>query len=162
MPKVSITSFAIYHLYYKEKQKMTEFAYKPFLFQLLPNLIDSAHNHSFLWSLFKLLSLPDVLSDSVVKFLPQHLYYKDKLNGNQTWTFICIVGYLYLGYSLNSLGNSLAAFLFAQNSSICIVESNIVIKKGELPRTILDLSHPFQSPFLFFNLKIFKYMLISG
>lgn len=96
VPEASSTSFANYHPHQKKKQEMTEFAHQPFFLQPLSNLTDSAHDSSFLWSSQTLLLLLDVTSDSVVKFVSQHSDFKEKLNSNQTRTFVCDVDYLHL------------------------------------------------------------------
>lgn len=126
MPKATTMLFAPYHLHYKEKRMMTEFVYKLFFLQLPPNLIDSAHDSSLFWSLQKLLSLPSISSDSVIKFVLKHPYYKDKLNGNRTRTFVCAADYHYFGYSLDSLSNLSTTFFLAHNSGICTIELDII------------------------------------
>lgn len=64
MPKVSINHFTTYYLSYKKKSMITEFIYKLF----------------FCWLLFKLLTLPDVSSNFIIKVIAiYHLYYKKNL-----------------------------------------------------------------------------------
>lgn len=161
MSEASTMSFTTYHPHYKEKRKMTKFAHKPFFLQPLPNLTDFAHNLSFFRSSQKLLSSTSALSDSIVKFGPQHSYYKKKLNSNQIQIFVCIAGYLYFRYNLDNLGNLSIAFFFTYNSGIYAVEPNIITKNEKLPRTALNLFHFLQSLSLLFSLKIFKCALIS-
>ena len=132
VPKASTTSFATYHPHYKEKPGMTESAHDPFL----------------LWPSPKLLLPPDALSDSIVKFATYHPHYKDILVSNPTRTFVCAASCLYFGYWLGSLGNLLTASLFARDGGACTAEPGLVTKKGEPPRTSLDISHPDQPPSL--------------
>lgn len=128
-----------HHWNYKKKLKMIEFAY----------------NTSFLQSSHKLLSLLGVLLNYIVKiiklpynieisnhrFTIYHPYYKKKLHGNQTQTFICNINYLYFLYGLSNL---LIVFFFTYNSITYIAKSSLVTKKRKPLRTLLYLlSHFF-------------------
>lgn len=119
MPKASINRFIIYYLYYKEKSKIIEFIY-----------------NSFFWPLLKFLSLSGTSSDYIVKFTIHHLYYKDKLVGNLTWSFIYIANFFHF---LCNLGNISAAFLLTCNDSTCIIELGLVTKKSKSLKTFLYL-----------------------
>ena len=68
VPKASTTLFAIYHLHYKGKPRITE----------------SAHDSLLFWPSSKLLLPPNALSDSIIKFAIYHLHYKDILVSNPT------------------------------------------------------------------------------
>lgn len=118
--EVNITQFAIYHLYYKEKSGIIEFA----------------HDLFFVWPLLKLLSLLSTLSDCIIKFATYHLNHKDKFGGNFDQNFIYIANCLYFLYGWKNLS---VAFFFGHNSNIQIAEPGIVTKKGKLPKTSLYL-----------------------
>ena len=51
--------------------------------------------------------------------------------------------------------------LFAYDDGICTTKPGLVIKKQEMPKTVLDLSN-LQSLSLFLNLTIFECTLIFG
>lgn len=114
--------FATYHPHYKEKFEIIKFTYNSFFFQPLQ----------------KLLFLPSILSDHVIKFAIYHPHYKDKLVSNLARIFACAT---WLG---------------------------LIVEKKELLKTSLYLfSHPLQLLSPFFNLifskiylAIFKYMII--
>lgn len=116
MPEVSNHLFTIYHLQYKKKLEMIEFTYNSSLSRLF----------------LKLISLLNDLSDFVVKFVIHHLHYKEKPLSNPNRTF---------GYTRNSLhllcnlSNLSATSQLAGNSSICVAEPDLVIKKEELLKT---------------------------
>lgn len=107
-------------------------------------MIKSAYKPLFLQPLLKLLSLLGNLSNSIVKvikllynvlkakpsyFTIYYLYYKIKLIGNQTRTFVYAINYLYF---LCYLSNLSAAFFLAHNSGVCIVEIGLITKKRKL------------------------------
>ena len=86
------------------------------------------------------------MMECVVKFAAHHPYYKDKLVGNPTRSFVCAANSLYF---LCNLGNLSVAFLLTCNGGACVVEPGLVTKKGEPPRTSLYLIFcPFQPPSL--------------
>ena len=69
-------------------------------------------------------------------FTNYHLHYKDEQVCNPTLTFICTANCLYFGYNL---GNLSTTSFFAYNNGACATKLGLVIKKRELPRTVLDL-----------------------
>lgn len=90
-PNYTIKVITTYYLYYKIIPGITKFVHKPFVLQLP----------------LKLLLLPIDWSNCIVKFAIYHPHFKDKVVGNLTWTFVCIINYLHFLCYLNNL---LAAF----------------------------------------------------
>lgn len=62
-----------------------------------------------------------------------HLHYKD-IVGNPTRTFIYTANCLYFLCYWNNL---LAVFFLTHDCSACTTKPGLVIKKGELPKTLL-------------------------
>ena len=89
-------------------------------------MIESAHNPYLFWPLPKLLLLPNVLSDSIVKFVTYHPHYKDILVSNPTRTFVCAANCLYFRYWLGSLGNLLTVSFFAHDGGVCTSKPGLV------------------------------------
>lgn len=96
----------------------------------------------FFWSLPKLLLLLNALldyKDKIIKlqysikmanqwFIIYNPHY-NKIVINPTRTFVYTISYLYFRCNLNNLGNLLATFIFAYNSTIYITKPNIITKK---------------------------------
>ena len=125
VPELNINRFAAYHPHYKEKSKITEFTYNPFLLQPPP----------------KLVSLPGVSSDCIVKVIAiYHPHYKEKLE---------------ITDSTKELVTNSVNFAFACDGSGCADRPDLVPKKGEPLRTFIYLlSHRLQSLSLLFNLTL--------
>ena len=136
--EVSTNHSATYHLHHKEKPGIIESAHKTFLLRPFP----------------KLLLLRNTFFACVVEFTTHHWYYKDKLVGNPTWTFVYIANYLYFFSGWNNLST---ASLFGHNNGAYTNEPSLVTKKRELPKTPLHLvSDTFQPPFLNFSSTLSK------
>ncbi len=102
--------------------------------------------------------LHDVPETSANCFAIYHLHYKDEQVSNPIRTSVCAANCLYFGYNLDNLS---MASPFTRDGRACTTEPGLVTKKGEPPRTALDLSN-LQSLSLLFSLMIFKYALVSG
>ena len=110
--------------------------------------------------------LHDVPKASTTRFAIYYPHYKDKLVGNLTRKFVSTANCLYF---LCGWSNLLAAFFFAYDSGTCATKLDIVIKKGELPRTSLHCFRLFSllslcllgSTFLKMRPAIFKYAAMS-
>lgn len=101
------------------------------------------------YSLTKLLSLSNALSDCVVKFTTYYLHYKDKLVGYLIWHFGCTTNYLCF---LFNQSNFLAVFLFIYNGNVYTTKPGFITKEGKLLKTFLYLLfYIFQLLSLFFN-----------
>ena len=138
VPEANINHAAAYHPHYKEKSKISEFTYNLFLLRPPP----------------KLVSLPNVSSKCVVKFVTCHPHYKDKFVGNSTRTFVCAANCLYF---LCGWSNLSAAFFLAHDGGACTTEPGLVIEKGEPLRTFLHLlSRLLLLPSLLFSLTLSK------
>ena len=126
IPKAGNHCFASYHPHYKEKLGMIEFTYNPFLLRPPP----------------KLVSLPGVSSDCIVKVIAiYHPYYKEKLGITDSTRELVI----------NSVN-----FAFACDSGGCADRPDLVPKKGEPSRTFIYLlSHLLQS----LSLQLLSFML---
>lgn len=112
MTKISTTLFAIYYSHYKKK----------------PGMSKSANNFFHFWTFPKLLSLPNILSNSIIKFDTYHPHHKDIFVSNPNRTFICIASCLYFGYWLGSLGNLSTTSLFAYNGKVFIAKLGLITK----------------------------------
>ncbi len=87
-----------------------------------------------------------------------YLHYKDEQVSNLIRTSVCAVNCLHFGYNL---GNLSTASPFTRDGRACTTKLGLVTRKGEPPRTALDLSN-LQSLSLLFSLTIFEYALVSG
>lgn len=106
-----------------------------------------------------------MLKASTAWFTTYYLYYKDKLIGNSTRTFVYVANFLYF---LCDWNNFSAAFFFSNNGDTCITIPSLVTKKEKLPKTFLCLvSCPLQPPSLLSSMlskmrpAIFRYFLMS-
>lgn len=151
MSNASINSFVTYYSHNKIKFKNTEFIYSLFFF----------------WPASNLISLLGILFACIVKvFAIYYPYYKDKLIGNQTCTFVYTTNYLYF---LCNCSHFLVAFFFTKNSSAWTTKTSLVNKKKKPSEFFLYFLSSFPLLLsLFFNLtfskmylSIFKYSAIS-
>lgn len=141
VPEVSISLYATYHPYYKEKSGITKSAYKPFLLQPFSQLLSpSVTLSNYIVQVIKLLYV--VQGACITRLVIYHLHYKNKLS-NPTQTLVCTISSLYFGCSLGSLGNLSTVSLFGHDGRVCVTKLGLVSKKGELPKTALYFSHLF-------------------
>lgn len=106
-----------------------------------------------------------MLKASTTWFTTYYLYYKDKLIGNSTRTFVYAANFLYFLYDWNNFS---AAFFFSYNGDTYITIPSLVTKKEKLPKTFLCLvSRPLQPLSLLSSMlskmrpAIFRYSLMS-